>query len=73
MRKPKASKPTKTKVSTSDSEELLTAKKALLMESLKDIEKKHRANQISDDTYNKLRDRYKQEAVETMKKLEDIK
>ena len=40
---------------------------------LKDIEKKHRAKQISDDTYHKLRDQYKQEAVETMKQLEDKK
>ena len=43
------------------------------MSLLKDIEKQHRANQISDDTYHKLKDRYKQEAVEAMKKLEDMK
>ena len=63
----------KTKESTSDSEELLNTKKTLLMSLLKDIEKQHRANQISDDTYHKLKDRYKQEAVEAMKKLEDMK
>jgi hypothetical protein len=56
-----------------ESEELLTTKKALLMELLKDIEKQHRAKQISDDTYHKLKERYKQEAVEAMKQLEDIK
>jgi len=54
------------------SEEYLTTKKALLMESLKDIEKKHRAKKISDDTYHKLKDKYKQEAVGTMKKLDDM-
>jgi len=69
----KKQKSTKKKETISDSKELLIAKKALLMESLKDIEKKHRAKKISDDTYHKLKDKYKQEAVETMKKLEDIK
>ena len=63
----------KTKESVSDSEELLNTKKTLLMSLLKDIEKQHRANQISDDTYHKLKERYKQEAVEAMKKLEDMK
>ncbi len=56
-----------------ESEELLTFKKSLLMGSLKEIEKKHRANQISDDTYAKLKDEYKQDAVAVMKKLEDLK
>jgi len=55
------------------SEELLTTKKTLLMSLLKEIEKQHRANQISDDTYHKLKERYKQEAVEAMKQLEDMK
>jgi hypothetical protein len=55
------------------SEELLTTKKALLMSLLKDIEKQHRAKQISDDTYHKLKERYKQEAIEAMKQLEDMK
>lgn len=61
---------TKVKEFKGESKELLTTKKTLLMEVLKDIEKKHRANQISDDTYHKLKDQYKQQAVETMKKLE---
>ena len=43
------------------------------MQLLKDIEKRHRAKKISDDTYHKLKDHYKNEAVETMKKMEDIK
>ena len=64
---------TKKQVRGSESEELLTTKKALLMEVLKDIEKQHRAKKISDDTYNKLKDQYKQDAVEAMKQLEDIK
>ena len=55
------------------SEELLTTKKALLLSLLKEVEKQHRANQISDDTYHKLKERYKQEAVEAMKQLEDMK
>lgn len=55
------------------SEELLNTKKTLLMQILKEIEKKHRAKQISDETYNKLKDRFKSEAVESMKQLDDIK
>lgn len=56
-----------------ESEELLSTKKMLLMSILKDIEKQHRAKQISDDTYNKLKEQYKQQAVDTMKKLEEVK
>jgi hypothetical protein len=56
-----------------ESEELLNTKKMLLMSILKDIEKQHRAKQISDDTYNKLKEQYKQQAVDTMKKLEEMK
>jgi len=63
---------TKTTV-TVGSEELLSTKKALLMNLLKEVEKQHRAKQISDDTYHKLKDQYKQEAVDAMKKLEDTK
>jgi hypothetical protein len=55
------------------SEEFLTTKKVLLMEILKEIEKRHRSKQISDDTYNKLKDEYKRDAVEAMKHLEDLK
>ena len=72
-KKSKTQKPTSKKQTASDSEELLTIKKALLMEVLKDIEKQHRAKKISDDTYHKLKDQYKQDAVETMKQLEDLK
>ena len=70
-RKPKLSK--RREVEAAGSEELLATKKALLMELLKDIEKQHRAKDISDDTYHKLKDQYKQEAVITMKQLEELK
>jgi len=68
-RKPKQ---TKIKKSITESEELLKTKKTLLMSLLKDIEKQHRAKDISDNTYHKLKEQYKNEAVETMKKLEDM-
>lgn len=63
----------KVKKSIVDSTETLTTKKALLLSILKDIEKKHRAKDISDETYHKLKDEYKQQAVEVMKKIEDKK
>ena len=66
-------KSSKIKDIASESEELLNAKKTLLMSILKDIEKQHRSKQISDDTHHKLKDYYKQQTLETMKKLEDIK
>jgi len=69
LKKPKT---TKTKKFSSESEELLSTKKKLLMEILKDIEKQHRAKQITDDTYHKLKEQYKEEAVEAMKQLEEI-
>jgi len=56
-----------------ESEELLNTKKKLLMSLLKDVEKQHRSKDISDDTYHKIKEHYKQEAVITMKKLEDMK
>ena len=55
-----------------ESEELLQAKKTLLMTSLKDIEKQHRGKKISDDTYHKLKNYYKQQAVDAMKKLDEF-
>jgi hypothetical protein len=68
---------TKTSLKTTEgktaSKEYLTTKKALLMELLKEVEKKHRAKKISDETYNKLKDRYKQETIDAMRKLEDMK
>ena len=64
---------TKAKKSIVESKETLTTKKALLLSLLKDVEKKHRSKDISDETYNKLKEEYKQQAVDVMKKLEDIK
>ena len=72
MSRSKKQKTTKLKESAGGSVELLSTKKALLMEVLKDIEKKHRAKEISDNTYHKLKDKYKQEAVEAMRQLEDM-
>jgi hypothetical protein len=65
-------KTSKIKDTAGESKELLETKKNLLMSLLKEVEKKHRSNDISDDTYHKIKDYYKQEAVMTMKKLEDI-
>ncbi len=69
----KKQKISRKKQASSDSEEYLVTKKSLLMGLLKDIEKKHRAKKISDETYHKLKDIYKNDAVDTMKKIEDIK
>lgn len=63
----------KAKKAIVESEEVLATKKALLLSFLKGVEKKHRAKDISDETYNKLKEEYKQQAVNVMKKLEDIK
>ena len=57
----------------SESEEFLQAKKNLLMSLLKDLEKQHRANKISDDTHHKLKADFKQQTLETMGKLEKNK
>ena len=63
----------KAKRSIVESEETLTTKKTLLLSLLKDLEKQHRSKTVSDDTYNKLKEEYKQQAVDAMKKLEDLK
>ncbi|OGS41112.1 MAG: hypothetical protein A3K77_07260 [Euryarchaeota archaeon RBG_13_31_8] len=65
-------KPTKIKEITSATEEVLATRKSLLMSLLKDLEKQYRAKDISDDTYHKLKEQYKQETVETMKMLDDM-
>lgn len=64
---------TKARQKIIESEEILATKKQLLLTSLKDIEKQHRAKEISDETYTKLKDDYKQQAVTVMKKIEDLK
>ena len=58
---------------TDESEEFLNTKKKLLMSLLKDLEKQHRANSISDDTYHKIKEQYKNEALEAMSQLEKLK
>jgi hypothetical protein len=66
-------KTTKIRETSFESEELLQTKKNLLMSLLKDLEKQHRGKKISDETHNKLKEQYKQQAVETMRKIDDIK
>jgi len=63
----------KTKKVVSETEETLTTKKTLLLSLLKDLEKQYRAKSISDETYTKIKDEYKQHAVDVMKKLDDLK
>lgn len=63
----------KTKSAVVESEETLTTKKSLLLSLLKDLEKQYRAQSVSDETYNKIKDEYKQQAVDVMKKLDDLK
>jgi len=63
----------KTKKAIGESEETLSTKKTLLLSLLKDLEKQYRAKSISDETYTKIKDEYKQHAVDVMKKLDDLK
>lgn len=63
----------KVKKSIIESKDMLDTKKNLLMSILKDLEKQHRSKTVSDETYNKLKDEYKQQAVDVMKKLEKFK
>jgi hypothetical protein len=63
----------KAKKTIAESEETLTTKKTLLLSLLKDLEKQYRAQSISDETYNKIKDEYKQQTVDAMKKLDDLK
>ncbi|HEC94870.1 MAG TPA: hypothetical protein ENI45_02765 [Thermoplasmatales archaeon] len=61
------------KPKTYESKEILSTKKEILMNVLKEIEKKHRAKEISDESYNRLKEEYKRDAVEVMRKLEEEK
>jgi len=63
----------KTKKAIAESEETLTTKKTLLLSLLKDLEKQYRGHSISDETYSKIKDEYKQHAVDVMKKLDNLK
>jgi uncharacterized protein YhhL (DUF1145 family) len=64
---------TKTKKAVVESEETLSTKKSLLLTLLKDLEKQYRAKTITDETYTKLKEEYKTQAVDAMKKLDDLK
>lgn len=66
-------KTTKIRDTSYESDELLQTKKTLLMSLLKDLEKQHRGKKISDETHDKLKEHYKQQAVETMRKIDDMK
>jgi uncharacterized membrane protein len=61
------------RVGTLDTSEALTTKKDLLLELLKELEKRYRAKDISDETYTKLKEEYKAQAVDAMRRLEDVK
>lgn len=61
------------RVGTSDTPQTLATKKDLLLELLKDLEKRYRAKDISDETYTKLKEEYKAQAVDAMRRLEDVK
>ncbi len=63
----------KTKKGVVESEETLTTKKSLLLSLLKELEKQYRAKSITDETYTKLKEEYKSQAVDAMKKLDDLK
>ena len=63
----------KKRVGTVDTQETLATKKDLLLELLKELEKRYRSKTISDETYTKLKEEYKGQAVDSMRRLEDIK
>ncbi len=69
----KKQKSQKTNDIYSGSKEVYNTQKKLLTQLLKELEKQHRDKKISDDTYHKIKGKYKQEAVNTMKKLDDLK
>jgi len=53
-----------------ESNELLSVEKTLMMDMLKQIEKLHRTEKISDETYQKLKSHYKQQTVEIMSNID---
>lgn len=54
-----------------ETEEFLEAKKKLLLNFLKELEKEHRSEKISDHTYNKLKKEFKQKAINVTRKLNE--
>lgn len=63
----------KSKKGVVESEETLMTKKSLLLSLLKELEKQYRAQSVSNETYTKLKEEYKAQAVDAMKKLDDLK
>lgn len=61
----------KTRKRAFESDEVLSTEKTLLMDVLKKIEKLHRSEKMSDDTYHKLKAYYKQQTIEIMSQLEN--
>ena len=61
------------KIAITETEEIMSTKKTLLLGLLTELEKQHRAKTISDETYSKIKNEYKQQAVDVMKKLDDSK
>jgi hypothetical protein len=58
---------------TFESTELLEIEKTLLMNILKEIEKLHRNQKLSDDSYHKLKNYYKNQTVDIMSVIESEK
>lgn len=54
-----------------DTKEFLETKKKLLLNFLKELEKEHRSEKISDHTYNKLKKEFKQKAVNVARKIDE--
>jgi hypothetical protein len=68
----KKRKPSQARDRFLESEEVLKTEYELLKEMLKQIEKYHRSEKIADETYHKLKEHYKQYAIEAMAALEKI-
>ncbi len=68
----KKRQPSQTRDRFLESEEVLKTEYELLKEMLKQIEKYHRSEKIADETYHKLKEHYKQYAIEAMAALEKI-
>lgn len=54
-----------------ESPEVLKVKKDLLMNVLKDIEKRYRSKELSEDAYNILKEDFKRETVNIVRRLEE--
>ena len=52
--------------------DVLKVKKDLLMNVLKEIEKRHRSKEMSDEVYNRLKEEFKRETVNIVRRLEEM-